>query len=260
MTTDVAVKTSPTLALKGGLFTLTSVQIFKIDLEAISKALDHKIRQAPNFFLNTPVIIDLNTSEEKISDLSPMVELFKQKKLIPIGIKTFNPELKNLAIQAGLAIMPVEKSRTAVLEQSSKASSKKPNKSEDTLATVVTPQVIEAPTATADSYNGRVISTPVRSGQQVYVAGGDLVVLNSVSQGAELLAEGNIHIHGPLRGRALAGINGNEKTIIYCQSLEAELVSIAGQYRIIEDLKETSLWKRPVCIQLKNERLHIDAI
>lgn len=259
MTTDVAVKTSPALALKGGLFTLTSVQIFKIDLEAIGKALDDKIKQAPNFFLNTPVIIDLNSLEDTISDLSSILALFTQKKLIPIGIKTFNPELKNLAIQSGLAIMPVEKSRTAVLAQSSKASNTKQKELDNAPATVAIPQTVDTSTRT-DSYSGRVVATPVRSGQQVYVPSGDLVVLNSVSQGAELLAEGNIHIHGPLRGRALAGINGNEKTIIYCQSLEAELVSIAGQYRIIEDLKETSLWKRPVCIQLKDDRLHIDAI
>tara|TARA_R110002110_G_scaffold12493_1_gene59207 strand:- start:7926 stop:8702 length:777 start_codon:yes stop_codon:yes gene_type:complete len=258
MTTDVAVKASPALALKGGLFTLTSVQIFKLDLKAIEEALDDKIKQAPNFFLNTPVIIDLNSLEETTSDLMPIVALFKHKKLIPIGIKTFNSELKNLAIESGMAIMPVEKSRAAVLEQSSNAKAKS---TASAPAAVVTPKIVGKPTEhTAELYCGRLISTPVRSGQQVYVAGGDLVVLNSVSQGAELLAEGNIHVHGPLRGRALAGVNGNKNTIIYCKSLEAELVSIAGQYRIIEDLKETDLWKRPVCIQLKDDRLQINAI
>ena len=256
MTIDVAVKPSPALALKGGLFTLTSVQIFNWDLDAIGQALDDKIKQAPNFFLHTPIIVDLNLLKEKVEDLSPLMDVFRARKLIPIGIRSINPEMKQIAIHSGLAIMPGEKSKSAAAKM---AQAKVKSKEADNPDELIIPEKF-AEASGSGGYASKLITTPVRSGQQVYVPNGDLVVLNSVSQGAELLAEGNIHIHGPLRGRALAGINGNTETIIYCKSLEAELVSIAGQYRIIEDLKESSLWKRAVCIQLKENRLQIDAM
>ena len=102
----------------------------------------------------------------------------------------------------------------------------------------------------------KIITQPIRSGQQVYAPGGDLLILNSVSPGAELLADGHIHVMGALRGRALAGINGDPHAMIFCKSLEAELVSIAGQYQISEDLKD-NLWKQPARIELIAGRLNI---
>ena len=90
----------------------------------------------------------------------------------------------------------------------------------------------------ASEIGSRLITTPIRSGQQVYAQGGDLIIAASVSPGAELLADGNIHVYGTLRGRALAGINGNENARIFCYGLEAELVSIAGQYKVFEEHNE----------------------
>ena len=83
----------------------------------------------------------------------------------------------------------------------------------------------------------RIITSPVRGGQQIYAQGGDLIVTASVSPGAELLADGNIHVYGAMRGRALAGIKGNTKARIFCQQMTAEMVSIAGQYKVCEDLR-----------------------
>jgi septum site-determining protein MinC len=103
------------------------------------------------------------------------------------------------------------------------------------------------------------ITQPVRSGQQIYAQGGDLIVLASVSHGAELLADGHIHVYGSMRGRALAGVLGDKDAMIFCRSLEAELISIAGQYRLSEDLKETC-WKQPACIQLQDGRLNIRSV
>jgi septum site-determining protein MinC len=98
----------------------------------------------------------------------------------------------------------------------------------------------------------RIISQPVRSGQQVFAAEGDLVILAPVQPGAEVMAAGNIHVYGPLRGRALAGVNGDENARIFCQSLEAELVSIAGHYKISEDLQGSG-WKSAVQLQLRDD-------
>ncbi len=86
-----------------------------------------------------------------------------------------------------------------------------------------------------------------------------MIVLASVSHGAELLADGHIHVYGSMRGRALAGVMGDKEAMIFCRSLEAELVSIAGQYRLSEDLKETC-WKQPACIQLQDDRLNIKSV
>ncbi|HAZ88281.1 MAG TPA: septum site-determining protein MinC, partial [Marinobacter adhaerens] len=100
----------------------------------------------------------------------------------------------------------------------------------------------------------KIISQPVRSGQQIHAPEGDLVILAPVQAGAEVLAAGNIHVYGPLRGRALAGIHGAESARVFCQSLEAELVSIAGHYKISEDLQDNG-WKSAVQIQLRDDLL-----
>lgn len=249
--TEVATKASPALALKGGLFTLTAIQIYRIDLSTIADELDSKIQQAPNFFQNTPIVIDLSLIERvELKALTDLVALFKQKKLIPVGVRGIPAETKPLVIEAGLAILPEAKTLVKDIKPSAKPLQ---------LASAVQTKS-ELPEDTESSAQGRLITTPVRSGQQVYVPNGDLVILSSVSHGAELLTEGHIHVHGALRGRALAGINGNKSAIIYCKSLEAELVSIAGQYKLIEDLKENDLWKRSVCIKLVNDRLQVEAL
>jgi septum site-determining protein MinC len=105
----------------------------------------------------------------------------------------------------------------------------------------------------------KVIHQPVRSGQQIYVPGGDLIVMAAVGAGAEVLADGHIHIYGPLRGRALAGVHGDTTAMIICQSLEAELVSVAGQYRVSENLKD-QLWKKGAVISLSDGHLQVHSM
>lgn len=115
-------------------------------------------------------------------------------------------------------------------------------------------------TESADARNAtRVVAQPVRSGQQIYAAGGDLIALRMVSAGAEILADGNIHVLGPLRGRALAGAQGDDTAHIICQSLEAELVSIAGRYRLFDEI-DKSVLGQAVHIHLDGDRLVIDRI
>lgn len=253
MTTDVTIKTSPALALKGGLFTLTAIQIYRFDLLEIANELDSKIKQAPNFFQNTPIVIDVQALEiDSSAKLTELITLFKKKKLIPVGIRGASNSCKDLAIEAGLAILPEAKPSPKVVKQS--LAEEIPH------ASIKPDAAAEALESSNQTTGSRLITAPVRSGQQIYAPGGDLVILSPVSHGAELLAEGHIHVHGPLRGRALAGINGDKTAIIYCKSLEAELVSIAGQYKIIEDLKESDLWKRSVCIKLVNDRLQVEAL
>lgn len=105
-----------------------------------------------------------------------------------------------------------------------------------------------------------IIDRPVRAGQQIYAKGGDLVVLAMVSAGAEVIADGNIHVYAPLRGRALAGARGNTAARIFTQCMEAELVSIAGVYRTIEQALPDSIRGKPAQVFLENERLVITAL
>lgn len=109
------------------------------------------------------------------------------------------------------------------------------------------------------SKSSMVIDQPVRSGQQIYAQGCDLIILTSVSPGAELLADGHIHVYGALRGRALAGVTGDQQARIFCQTLEAELVSIAGNYWVNEDLKEHAL-KHSAHIYLDEGHLKISSL
>lgn len=239
------------LTFKGGLYPLTTLHLFNLDLSAISQALDDKIQQAPNFFKYAPVILDLQKLSENLNPncLESVVNTLKQKQLKPIGIRSGLDTVKQLANQLGLALFS-EQTRPQKTEL------KKPQ------VNPKAPKVVVSQEATAQDGHAtptRLITQPVRSGQQIYAPGGDLIVMAPVSAGAELLADGHIHVHGALRGRALAGINGDSRAMIYCKSLEAELVSVAGQYQISEALKE-SLWKQPACISVKDERLHISAI
>jgi septum site-determining protein MinC len=102
----------------------------------------------------------------------------------------------------------------------------------------------------------RLVTQPVRSGTQIYARGGDLVVIAPVSAGAEIVADGNIHVYGALRGRALAGASGDSQARIFCSRLEAELVSIAGRYLVSEQLPPDQL-QQPVQIALVDDRLTI---
>ena len=105
----------------------------------------------------------------------------------------------------------------------------------------------------------KVINRPVRSGQQAYARGGDLIVLGLTSAGAELIADGNIHVYGALRGRALAGASGDAGARIFCRSLEADLVSIAGNWQVRDDMPDGLIGK-PAQISLKDEKLIIEPL
>jgi len=120
--------------------------------------------------------------------------------------------------------------------------------------------IIEQPiaqTPNVETTKAKLITVPVRSGQQVVAKGSDLIVSSSVSRGAELLADGNIHVYGALRGRALAGISGYLEARIYCQSLEAELLSIAGYYRLSDAFDPVN---KPCQIYLVDEHIVIEPL
>ncbi len=107
-----------------------------------------------------------------------------------------------------------------------------------------------------DKPTSLLLDSPVRSGQSVVFTEGDVTVLGSVGSGAEIVAGGSIHVYGTLRGRAMAGVNGNSAARIYCQKIEAELLAIDGFYRTAEDINE-SLRNRPAQAWLDGEMMRI---
>ena len=242
-TSSYTTNTSPCFQFKGGLFTLTAVQLLSIELELFAKQLAEKIIQAPKFFNFAPVVIDCQkVSADGIKiDFKTLAAILRESRLIPVGVRNANKQQQTVAILAGLAVLseggPEAEPDTQELPASRTSDLNKESPGTPT----------------------RLITQPVRSGQQIYVPGGDLIVMAAVSHGAELLAEGHIHVYGPLRGRALAGVTGDINARIFCHSLEAELVSIAGRYIPSEHLRE-QYWKQAVSIALQGDTLEINSL
>jgi septum site-determining protein MinC len=232
---------SPAFELKAGPLTLPILKLLSGDLDAVTKQLALKVEQAPGFFHNAPVLIELQSvaNTDTAVDFALLVGLLRGYGMIPFGVRGGNEQQNGMAEMMELAVL----SGTFENRSSSRRSSSAPAK---------------APRGTAAATT-RIISSPVRSGQRVYAAGGDLVVVASVSSGAELLADGNIHVYGALRGRALAGVTGDASRRIFCSDLQAELVAIAGRYRVSEDIAPSTRG-RPVQILLQDRTLCIDEL
>ncbi|MGB5063183.1 MAG: septum site-determining protein MinC [Candidatus Competibacter sp.] len=223
----------PPFELKGSLFTLTVLHLFQLDRAAIERHLTEKIKQAPGFFNNTPVVIDLEGLDESRDgvDFIALYELLRGCGMVPVGIRNGNPKLQAVARLAGLPLLP--ESRTA-------GPARKAEQRADPV-----------------SAHGRIVNHPVRSGQQIYAPNGDLIILGTVSAGAEIMADGHVHVYGLLRGRAQAGMKGDLEARIFCQGLEAELISIAGRYRVSEQISPDDRGKT-VQIHLVDDQLIID--
>ncbi|MGL5284964.1 MAG: septum site-determining protein MinC [Aeromonas sp.] len=223
--------------IKGATFTLSVLHITDAHPDKIRQLLASKVAQAPHFFNCAPLVLNVEKLES-VPDFAQLRELIEAEEFILVGITGARSEAMKIAAKtAGIAVMTSGKGkRTEAL----------PSKS--VKATEPPPLV---PT--------RVHVGPVRSGQQIYAAGTSLVVLGSVSPGAEVIADDSIHIYGTLRGRALAGARGNQQARIYCQQLAAELLSIAGTFQL-SDALPPGLILRPVHVRLDNEQLRIDSI
>ena len=237
MTIDNLTK-SQVVRLKGRLFTITVVQLLQVDLYEFEKQLEVLVNQAPKLFYKIPVVLECASLEEEITSLLPYLAIFKKFNLFPIGVQGTQSWLVKLA---NLQQIPVF--------QSSSSNDKAININEKKKST----RASNSPLEEAKRLT-KIVTTPVRSGQQVVSKNGDLIVTSSVSYGSELLADGNIHVYGPLRGRALAGIAGDKQARIFCTQLDAELVSIAGFYRLREAIPPMN---GPCQIFIQDERLQI---
>ncbi|MBC2678252.1 MULTISPECIES: septum site-determining protein MinC [Pseudomonas] len=232
----------PVFQLKGSMLAITVLELAKNDLAGLDRQLAAKVAQAPNFFSNTPLVLALDKlpANQGSIDLPGLMRICRHHGLRTLALRASRIEDIAAAIAIDLPVLPPSGARERPLEVEERKPEKPPEKP---------PEPLIQPT--------RVITTPIRGGQQIYAQGCDLVVISSVSSGAELLADGNIHVYGPMRGRALAGIKGDRKARIFCQQLGAELLSIAGQYKVSEDLRRDPLWGAPVQVSLSGDVLNI---
>jgi septum site-determining protein MinC len=216
--------------VQGALFTVMVVRAAMLRDPAFANDLAQQIARSPRFFENAPVVLDLRGVENltEASEFETVKEKLRALALTPVGVQNAQPAQLEAATAAGLASFA-------------------PNSST---------QPRSGPAASPAAAKTRLVTEPVRSGTQIYARGSDLVVTAAVSPGAELVADGNIHVYGALRGRALAGAGGDSAARIFCTRLEAELVSIAGRYLVSEQLP-AGVQAAPVQIALVDDQLTI---
>lgn len=239
--------------LEGMVAALSVLRLISSDLEAITRELDQKITQSPVLFKGAPVILDLNdlaTSDDSTGTakapaarslrLAPLVAVLRARGLVPVAVRVTEPGYREEAAAVGLGLFDSEQ-RAAAKRSTRKAGN----------------EAAEAPDSRAlgaASQSAMVLTQPLRAGQIVYAEARDVVALAAVNPGGELIADGNVHVYAALRGRALAGARGDEQARIFCQRLEADLVSVAGVYLSADELPQDKIGK-PVQISLRNGEL-----
>ncbi len=255
-------------AIKGALLPMTLLELKSLNADQVREELTLKVESAPDFFSGTPVVLSVENLTNANSDfLGAVVALCEQLGFRLAGIKGSEPWLSPFTAHLRLGLFPAGKGRVAddldtpleaVKATNLDASKENPSKEQDITTEQPAPKTIIEVRETTVVTPSKTITTPVRSGQQIY-SEGDLIVLAPVSAGAELLAVGNIHVYSPLRGRALAGVQGDESARIFCMSQEAELVSIAGHFMIDEILRKAS-WKTAAQVFFERGELHVEAL
>lgn len=237
-------KSRPALEFKGRMLSLTRVRILDADLAAIEAQLASFMRSLGEAGTGLPVVVD---ADQQL-DLKPVLMLMRAAGLQPIA--ALDGALAFAARAAGLAVLSMD----LVSENAARAA-----------AELSPPAPVEAPPAPpaagAESPRrpARVITDPIRSGQQIYAEGADLIVMSTVSPGAELIADGCVHVYGPLRGRAIAGARGDGQARVFCRRMEAELLAVAGIYAVADQMKG-ALRGQPVQAYLAEGKLRIEKL
>jgi septum site-determining protein MinC len=238
--------------VQGAVFTVMVVRAGLLHDPAFEAELAEQIRRSPRFFLNAPVILDLRETSEftTTAEFDEAKNLLRRHTLTLVGVQNAMPAQIEAAASAALAGFAPNSTHP---RRARPANPPPPSASAPPAVSPPPPSPQPESVAAAKT---RLITQPVRSGSQIYARGADLVVVAPVSPGAEIIADGNIHVYGPLRGRALAGAAGDAEARIFCSRFEAELVSIAGHYLVSEQMPPEQRGF-PVQIALVDDRLTI---
>jgi septum site-determining protein MinC len=218
----------PCYDIKSADLSLLALLLKTTDIEAVSAALKQQMTETPGFFDQDPVLVDvsgLSLDSDQTIDLEELLTVLREHQFVPLAIKGAQEALLVKAKGLGLVDASDARIRRFVLVEESPSTS---TSSREPALPVSTPFM-------AAPLGAMVIDKPLRSGQQVYAKGRDLIVLAMVNAGAEVIADGHIHVYGALRGKAIAGARGNTQAQIFAQVMEPELISIAGVYRTSEN-------------------------
>jgi septum site-determining protein MinC len=223
--------------LKGAALTLAALVLRHTDLARLAEALEAQTTDVPGLFDRDPVAIDLSPVQEATEaiDFAQLCALLRRHKMVPVAVKGGSAAQMAAAFEAGLV------------------------EAHDHAAPPARPRVAEPPPAPA-AVPTMIVSRPLRSGQQVVARGGDLVVLAVVSYGAEVIADGSIHVYAPLRGRAVAGARGDTRARIFSTCMEPQLIAIAGTYRTIDTDLPADVLGKPAQARLDGEQLVVEAL
>jgi len=242
MTVAVQGTTPDTFEIKSATLPLVALVLKTADLAELERDLEARFGDIQDFFDQDAMVIDLSRlasdapeGERPRVDFLALIELLKKYRVVPVGVHGGSAEHTAAALAAGL--YPAPDARIG----------KAPPGAASAEAPV---QNVPQPLASAETL---VIDKPLRSGQQAYARGRDLVMLAMVNPGAEVIADGHIHVYAPLRGRAIAGARGNADARIFALSMEPELVSIAGLYRTGEAPLLAAVWGKPTQVRLASD-------
>jgi septum site-determining protein MinC len=233
-----------------------------LDMATLDTALKQMTGGTPDYFENEVTVLDLAGCEigDAGIDWPALIALFKSHNLNPVAVRGASAEMEETILANGLSIDTVVKPRSeeAPSAQPEAVPAAVPVPAPAPVSAPAPAQAAPAaPAAPAASIPAMIIDTPVRAGQRVYARGTDLIITAVVNSGAEVIADGSIHVYAPLRGRALAGASGNAESRIFALSMEAELVSIAGIYRTFEGGLPKDVAKQPAQVRLSGDRIDL---
>lgn len=243
-------KSEEAFKLKANFLPITVIKFLRGDQRSILQQLKETHRAAPNYFQQSPVIIDVNHLKRpaKGLDLSKLTQLLREYQMIPVGVQGLSADEEGAAQALGLALWR------------SSAAASEPEKAAPVVAEAAAPYEAAAPVGVVQppKYANTVMTKPVRSGMRVYAKQSNLVLLAPVSSGAECIADGDIFCYAPVRGRILAGAAGDLQAQIFCHSLEAELIAIAGYYLLYDECPAERNGRFQIF--LKDNRLYVDNV
>jgi septum site-determining protein MinC len=244
------------LEFKGRMLSVSRLRVLLPDPLAVEEQIRDFARQMPPAMQGMPVVIEA----EQPLELGGILAALKAAGLQPLGV-TEGP-LSESARAWGLAVLPPESGRGRALPVRSETAAEAVPPAAAAAAPSPGPAasaVAAAPAAPAGRKSTRIVTEPVRSGQQIYAADSDLIVMNLVGQGAEVVADGCVHVYGAARGRVIAGARGDAEARIFCRRFEAQLISIAGTYAVAEQM-QGDLHGKPVQAWLADGKLRIERL
>ena len=267
MTVAISATTPTTFEIKSANLPLVALLLKSTDLAALQRELTLRFGDIPDFFDQDALVIDLSPLQAGVDDAAPMldfhslVNLLRTYRLNPIAVKGGSTTQMAAALSAGLMPTP---DAYMLGSKAKKPAEDAPSSTPIAPAVVTAVAPAPAPAPAPSQLSALVIDKPLRSGQQVYARGRDLVVLAMVSAGAEVIADGHIHVYAPLRGKAIAGARGNSDARIFALALEAQLLSIAGVYRTGENPLPNNVQGKPAQVRLvttaDGDKLMMDAM